>query len=105
MGLSVGLIVAFREMFSQAYSILGTLAAASFGAYILHPAIVVALQAGIVSLALPAFVKFGFVSVVGTVLAFWLAQLSSNEPGLWAVLGTKSTSQRVAEPSVNATPA
>jgi len=69
-GLSVGLIVAFREMFSQAHPILGTLAAASFGAYILHPAIVVALQAGIVSLALPAFIKFAFISVVGTVLAF-----------------------------------
>ena len=36
---------------------LGTLATASFGAYILHPAIVVALQAGIVSLALPALIK------------------------------------------------
>jgi hypothetical protein len=88
-GLSVGLIVAFREMFAHANPIFGTLAAASFGAYILHPAIVVALQAGIAGLALPAFAKFAFVSAAGTILAFWLARLSSNVPGLRAVLGTR----------------
>lgn len=87
-GLSVGLIVAFREMFSQDHPMLGILAAASFGAYILHPTIVIALQAGIIGLALPAFVKFAFVAVAGTLLAFWLAHLSSNVPGLRAVLGT-----------------
>ena len=91
-GLSVGLIVAFRLMFAGVHPVLSSLAAASFGAYILHPPIVVALQAAIAGLALPAFVKFALVSVAGTMLAFWLAQLSSHVPGLRMILGTKSPS-------------
>jgi glucans biosynthesis protein C len=91
-GLSVGLIVAFREMFSRPNPVLGAMAAASFGAYILHPAIVVALQAAIRGLALHAFVKFALVSALGTLLAFWLARLSAKVPGLRAVLGTADQS-------------
>jgi hypothetical protein len=36
-GLSVGLIVAFRELFDRSNRLLKMMAAASFGAYILHP--------------------------------------------------------------------
>jgi glucans biosynthesis protein C len=86
--LSIGLIVAFREMFSSSHRLLAAMAAASFGAYILHPVIVVALQAAIANLALPAFVKFAMVSVLGTASAFGLAHLTSKVPGLRAVLGT-----------------
>jgi glucans biosynthesis protein C len=88
--LSVGLIVIFREVFDRPNRLLIAMAAASFGAYILHPAIVVALQAGIQSVVLPAFAKFVLVSGLGTVLAFWLAQLSRKVPGLRVMLGTAS---------------
>ena len=87
-GLSVGLIVAFREMSSFPYRTLGMMAAASFGAYILHPAIIVALQAGLAIPAVPALVKFAFISVFGTALAFSLAQLSGKVRGLRVALGT-----------------
>ena len=46
-GLSVGLIVAFRELFRGRYRLLNTVVAASFAAYLLHPPIVIALQAAI----------------------------------------------------------
>jgi surface polysaccharide O-acyltransferase-like enzyme len=86
-GLSIGLIVAFREMFFRPSHLLGIMAAASFGAYILHPWIVVALQAAIAGLTLPAFAKFAIVSVFGTALAFSLAHLAGKVPGLRTVLG------------------
>jgi glucans biosynthesis protein C len=89
-GLSVGLIVAFREMFVSPHRLLAAMAAASFGAYILHPVIVVALQALIVTVTLPAFAKFAVVSVLGTTFAFGLAHVSSKVPGLRAALGTVS---------------
>jgi FtsH-binding integral membrane protein len=88
--LSVGLIVAFREMFVSPHRLLTAMAAASFGAYILHPVIVVALQAVIAKVTLSAFVKFVVVSVVGTTFAFSFAHLSSKVPGLRTVLGTVS---------------
>jgi glucan biosynthesis protein C len=91
--LSIGLIVAFREIFNSPHRLLAVMAAASFGAYILHPVIVVGLQAAIADLALPAFVKFAAVSVLGTAIAFGLAHLSSKVPGLRAVLGTANPSK------------
>jgi glucans biosynthesis protein C len=42
--LSIGLIVAFREMFFRPSRLLAIATTASFGAYILQPPIVVALQ-------------------------------------------------------------
>jgi surface polysaccharide O-acyltransferase-like enzyme len=85
--LCIGLIVAFREMCFRSSRLRTLLAAASFGAYILHPAIVVALQAAILSVALPAFAKFALVSVLGIMLAFGAAHLGGKVPGLRAVLG------------------
>jgi hypothetical protein len=46
-GLSIGLIVAFRQLFDHSNRLLKVMVAASFGAYILHPAIIVALQTAI----------------------------------------------------------
>ena len=66
------------------------MAAAGFAAYILHLAIVIAVQATIEGLALPAIIKFALVAVSGTILAFGLAHLSSNVPGLRTALGTRS---------------
>ena len=89
-GLSVGLIIAFRELFDRSNRLLKAMAAACFGAYILHPAIVVALQAAIAGVTLVAFVKFAVVSVVGTATAFAIAHLAGQVPGLRAVLGATS---------------
>jgi hypothetical protein len=77
-GLPVGLIVLFREVFHRPHWLLVTMAAASFAAYILHLAIVIAVQATIEGLALPAIIKFALVAVSATILAFGLAHLSSN---------------------------
>jgi hypothetical protein len=87
-GLSVGLPVLFREMFHRPHWLLVTMAAASFAAYILYLAIVMPVQATIEGLALPAIIKFALVAVSATILAFALAHLSSNVPGLRTVLGT-----------------
>jgi glucans biosynthesis protein C len=86
-GLSIGLIVAFRELFNRSNRLIEAMATASFGAYILHPAIVVALQAAIAALPLIAFTKFVIVSVLGTVLAFAVSHLAGNVPGIRGVLG------------------
>ncbi len=88
--LSIGLIVAFREIPLRPSRLLAALSAASFGAYILHPVIVVALQAAIVDLALPAPAKFAIVSVLGIALAFSLAHLAGKAPVVRAVLGATS---------------
>jgi len=89
-GLSLGLIVAFRELFDRSNRLLEAMAAASFGAYILHPAIVVSLQTVIADLTLSAFVKFAVVSVVGTAVAFGIAHVAGKVPGIRAVLGETS---------------
>ena len=85
--LSLGLIIAFRELFDHSNRLLEAMAAASFGAYILHPAIVVALQTAIADLTLSAFVKFAIVSVLGTAVAFGIAHMARKVPGIRAVLG------------------
>ena len=59
--LSIGLITAFRELFNRSSHLLEEMTMASFGAYILHPAIVVALQAAIKDAEFGAFTKFGIV--------------------------------------------
>jgi peptidoglycan/LPS O-acetylase OafA/YrhL len=97
-GLSVGLIVAFRELFRTRYRLLDTMAAASFGAYLFHPPIVIALQAAMATATLPAFAKFLIVSVLGTATAFTVAHLACKVPGIRAVLGPA----RGSEPSLAA---
>jgi glucans biosynthesis protein C len=86
--LSIGLIVAFREMFFRPSHLLAVAATASFGAYILHPPIVVALQVMIQGFAIPALLKFLIVSLIGIVLAFAAAHWASNVPGVRAMLGS-----------------
>jgi surface polysaccharide O-acyltransferase-like enzyme len=89
-GLSVGLVVAFRELFGRSNRLLKVMAAVSFGAYILHPAIIVALQFALVDVTLGAFAKFAIVSLLGTSAAFAVAHLTGKVPGLRAVLGGSS---------------
>ncbi len=87
-GLSVGLIVLFREMFHRPRRLLAAMAAASYAAYIIHIYIIVGLQAGIEGVNLPAVVKFALVAVAGIILAFGIGHLSRKVPGLRVVLGT-----------------
>jgi surface polysaccharide O-acyltransferase-like enzyme len=89
-GLSTGLIVAFRELFDRPGRLLQAMAAASFGAYILHPPVVVVLQTAIAEVTLAAFAKFAVVSLLGTAAAFILAHLAGQVPGIRAVVGATS---------------
>ncbi len=90
-GLSIGLIVAFRELFDRSNGLLERMASASFGAYILHPVIVVALQVAMTNVSLVAFAKFTIVSLLGTVAAFAIAHVAGRVPGIRAVLGANSS--------------
>lgn len=87
-GLCLGLITLFRTMFTRTNRVLVAMAAASYAAYIIHFLIVVFLQAGIQGLELPALVKFGFVTILGVLLAFGVGHLSRRVPGLRVILGT-----------------
>lgn len=93
-GMSVGLIVLFRERFNRAGPILGAMAAASYTAYILHWMIVVGTQAGLKGTDLPILMKFLIVTVVGTVLAFILGHYARRVPGLRVALGIQADKQR-----------
>jgi surface polysaccharide O-acyltransferase-like enzyme len=96
-GLSIGLTIAFRELFNRSTRLLDAMAAASFGAYILHPAIVIALQAAIAATTMAAAAKFAVVSMLGTAIAFVLANLAGKLPRIGAVLGaTRAVKSRTA---------
>ncbi len=71
----------------KCHGLLNTMAAASFAAYLLHPPIVIALQAALAGVILPAFAKFFIVSVLGTATAFTVAHFACKVPGIRAVLG------------------
>lgn len=87
-GLSVGLVVLFREVFHRPRRLLTAMATASYAAYILHVWIVTGLQAGILGVDLSAFVKFALVAVLGVCLSFGVGHLSRKVPGLRVILGT-----------------
>jgi peptidoglycan/LPS O-acetylase OafA/YrhL len=87
-GLSVGLIVLFRQIFRRTNRFLAALAVASLAAYILHWLIVVGIQSAIVDIDIPALAKFALVAAVGAVLAFGLAYLLLKVPGVRVILGS-----------------
>jgi peptidoglycan/LPS O-acetylase OafA/YrhL len=89
-GLSVGLIVLFRERLNRAGKILVAMAAASYTAYILHLMIVVFAQMGLEGTDVPILAKFLVVTAVGVALAFWLGYLARRVPGLRVILGIQS---------------
>jgi peptidoglycan/LPS O-acetylase OafA/YrhL len=90
-GLSVGLVVLFRQAFERSRPVLAAMAAASYAAYIVHWLIVIGLQSAIADVRLPALVKFGIVTAGAVVLAFGIGHLSRRVPGLRVVLGTGGT--------------
>ena len=88
-GLSVGLIVLFREVSHRGSRLLAAMATASYAAYILHVYIVVGLQVAILQYPWPAGVKFLAVAVAGVALSFGIGHFSRTVPGLGLVLGTR----------------
>lgn len=87
-GLSVGLVVTFREVFHQPRKLLAAMATASYAAYILHAFVVVGLQMAILPVPWPAGAKFAVVAVLGLCLSFGIGHVSRFVPGLRIVLGT-----------------
>lgn len=102
-GMSVGLIVLFRERFNRAGRVLVAMAAASYTAYILHWMIVVFTQMGLEGVDIPVLSKFVIVTGVGVVLAFWLGHLARRVPGLRIILGIQPEATKKAEPGSSST--
>lgn len=87
-GLSVGLVVTFREMFHRPQRFVAAMASASYAAYILHVFIVAGLQGAILGITAPAGAKFAVVAVLGVCLSFGIGYVSRFVPALRVVLGT-----------------
>jgi surface polysaccharide O-acyltransferase-like enzyme len=86
-GLCVGLLTLFREYFNkQPGKLLSAMAGASYGAYIIHLFVVVAIQMGLHTIALPPFVKFALVTLIGVPLSFGIAHLVRQVPGAKKIL-------------------
>ena len=101
-GLCVGLVVLFRQVFKTSHPALAAMAAASYAAYIVHWLIVVGLQSAIADLRLPALVKFGLVTAGAVVFAFGIGHVSRRVPGLRVVLGTRAQPSAPSEHSIGA---
>ncbi len=86
-GLSVGLLVLFRERFNGGPGrLLSAVAGAAYAAYIVHVLVVVGVQYSLVSVALPPFAKFVLVTLVGAPLSFGIGHLLRQLPGAKRVL-------------------
>ncbi len=86
-GLSVGLLVLCREWLNtESGTLFSALAAAAFGAYIIHLFIVIGIQAGLAAVALSPLAKFALVTVIATMLSFGIAHLARQVPLLKKVL-------------------
>lgn len=101
-GLSVGLIVLFREAFNRSGRVLAVMAAASYTAYILHWMIVVGTQMGLEGVDVPILTKFLIATGVGVVLAFTIGHYARRVPGLRVALGIQPDAAKAseAEPAV-----
>lgn len=87
-GLSVGLVVAFREVFHTPTPFLAAMAGASYAAYILHVFVVVGLQVALLQMPWPPGAKFVVVSVLGLFFSFGIGHISRFVPGVRVLLGT-----------------
>ncbi|MET4590780.1 hypothetical protein ABIA70_002385 [Arthrobacter sp. 754] len=85
---SVGLVVAFREVFHTPTPFLAPMATASYAAYIPHVFVVVGLQVALLQTAWPPGAKFVVVSVPGLFCSFGIGHVSRFVPGLRVLLGT-----------------
>ena len=96
-GMSVGLIVLFREVFNRAGRVLAAMAVASYTAYILHWMIVVGTQMGLEGVDMPILSKFLIVTAVGVFLAFTLGHYARRVPGLRVALGIQPDPVKTSE--------
>lgn len=86
-GLSVGLLVLFRERFNaQPGRLLIAMAGAAYAAYIVHMLVVLGLQFGLEPAALPPFTKFVLVTLVGAPLSFGIGHALRQLPGAKKIL-------------------
>jgi glucan biosynthesis protein C len=75
-GLSMGLVVLFRERFNgQPGRLLSAMGGAAYAAYVFHLLVVVALQFSLVEVPLPPLAKFALVTLVGVPLSFGIGYL------------------------------
>ena len=79
-GVSLGLIVLFRQRLNHSSKLLATLAAASYAVYLFHVPVVVMLQYALANLCLNAFNKFLLVSIFGVTATFAFSGLIRKIP-------------------------
>ena len=84
--ISFGLIWLFREFVSTTSRFWQWCAAQSYGAYVFHLLLMIALQNVVDSIWMGAFGKFLFIGIVTTILAFLLTWIVRMIPGLKRVL-------------------
>ena len=86
-GLGVGLLTVFREWINKSSGRwMLAITRAQYGTYIVHILVVVGIQAGLAGLHLPPFAKFGIVTVVATILSFWISHLALKNPAVRKVI-------------------
>ena len=86
-GLGVGLLTLFREWINQpAGRLMAAITRSQYGTYIIHILVVVGVQAGLDSISLTPFIKFGIVTVVAVIISFWISHLLVKIPVLKKVI-------------------
>ncbi len=76
-GLCVSLPVLFRQKFNNTNKILKKTAQYSFGVYLIHPLIIIPIQAAVINVPIHPILKFILVSIVGIILCYSLCHLYS----------------------------
>ncbi|SDM93863.1 acyltransferase family protein [Acetanaerobacterium elongatum] len=71
-GLCVSLPILFRQKFNRTNKLLKLAAKNSFGVYLLHPLIIIPIEAAIINLPLHPMLKFLFTTVIGIALCYLL---------------------------------
>jgi hypothetical protein len=83
----VGLLTLFREGDNGRLSkLLSLMAGAAYAAYIIHLLVVIGIQFGLDTVALPPLTKFVIVTLLGTILSFGIGHLMRQLPGAKKVL-------------------
>jgi hypothetical protein len=86
-GLSIGLLILFRERFSKKPGVLmAAMIGAAYVVYIIHLLVVIGLQAGFESVDLGPFIKFVLVTVLAIALSFPIGYLIRKIPGAKKIL-------------------
>jgi surface polysaccharide O-acyltransferase-like enzyme len=87
MSLSIFLLYIFREKFNRTSTLLGAMAASVYTVYIIHQTVLYSLNIVFIKVAIPSFVKFFVVSLIGVPLCFLISVLIRKLPYAKRVLG------------------